>query len=249
MQLSYYIITTKYFWVPEKKKKTNKCVWLLSIYCGFCFCPFNLLMCWIFIFFHCSLITLVHTQKLTDDQQLNRTSTWSVSLLLWFVLPGFSGWPVGGGLSSLPPAALLGLDSLREIRACCLCCLSLSPHAFGEYTWGELKEGQGVLGALPQPGKVPGATSNIATLPAPSRPACHGATHWGRWGEPYAKGQLIPIWTVSYLLFTAGDLLDLWSCNTARTAKGKNEGNEYNCLIPRWWCVWLTFLVNAEWNR
>lgn len=35
-----YIITTKYFWVPGKKKKrkkTNKCVWLLSIDCGFLF--------------------------------------------------------------------------------------------------------------------------------------------------------------------------------------------------------------------
>lgn len=39
-----YIITTKYFWVPGKKRnKTNKCVWLLSIYCGFLFYFANLI--------------------------------------------------------------------------------------------------------------------------------------------------------------------------------------------------------------
>lgn len=116
-----YIITTKYFWVPGKKKrkKTNKCVWLLSIYCGFLFSSAHLICSCVeyLYFFPLFSITLVHTQKLTDIQQLNRTSTWSVSPCCGLCCQGSQVDQSVVGSGSLPPAALLGLDSLREIRS------------------------------------------------------------------------------------------------------------------------------------
>ena len=212
------------------------------------FCPFNLLMCWIFIFFS----TLLHHPSPHIKADWHSAAEQDLHLvclaLLWFVLPGFSGWPVGGGLRLLATCCAAGFrQSERNSVLLPFCRLVFAPCAFGrEDTWGELKERQGVLGALPQPGKVP-----VCHLWTGSHLACTfallAALTTEGWESLTLKASLFPS-EQSHLLFTAGDLLDLWSCNTARTAKGKNGRKWIHCLIPRWWCVWLTS-QNAEWNR
>lgn len=95
-----YIITTKYFWVPGKKKrkKTNKCVWLLSIYCGFLFYLASLICSSVecLYFYYCTPSPCpTHKRCLTF-------SIWTgpplcLSCLVRFVLPELSGWPAAGG--------------------------------------------------------------------------------------------------------------------------------------------------------
>ena len=156
-----YIITTKYFWVPGKKKrkKTNKCVWLLSIYCGFLFSCAHLVCSFVeYLYFFSTLLRHYSPHTKADWHSASEQDLHLIDLtLLWLVLLGFSGWQSVVGSGSLPPAALLGLDSLRAVRVLLLpfCRLVFAPCAFGrEDTWRELKERQGVLGALPPPGRA-----------------------------------------------------------------------------------------------
>lgn len=71
-----YIITTKYFWVPgkkkQKRKKTNKCVWLLSIDCGFLFYSADSICCLLEVYTLFLLFSpsLLHTRKLPEIQPL-----------------------------------------------------------------------------------------------------------------------------------------------------------------------------------
>lgn len=135
------------------------------------FCPFNLLMCWIFIFFSTVLYHPSPHTKANWHSAAEQDLHLVCLALLWFVLPGFSGWPVGGGLRLLATCCAAGFRQSERNSVCCLFVASFSPHVplGGRTLEGSWRKDKACLGLCRSLGRYPCATSKQeATLPAPS---------------------------------------------------------------------------------
>lgn len=158
------------------------------------FCPFTLLTCCIFF---PALLRHPGPHMKADWRSASEQGLPLVHLdLLWFVLLGPLVDQSVVGSCSLPPAALLGLDSLRNSGSpAAFLSPCFRPCAFGRGAEGRTMRAWGSATAwagncVPPLNRMP---------PCPCLcPACR-AHHWGM-GEPYAKGQLVPIWTVSFIV-------------------------------------------------
>ena len=159
------------------------------------FCPFTLLTCCIFF---PALLRHPGPHMKADWRSASEQGLPLVHLaLLWFVLLGPLVDQSVVGSCSLPPAALLGLGSQKFRFSCCLFVALFSSHV---HLGGELKEGQWRAwgSATVWAGNCVPPLNRMPPCPCLC-PACH-AHQWGIGGEPYAKGQLVPIWTVSLIV-------------------------------------------------
>lgn len=182
-----YIITTKYFWVPGKKKrkKTNKCVWLLSIYCGFLFYSANVICSFV------GCLYFFHSSPCSTYKSCVKFSIWPGPPLCPSCLVTVCCWACRVGPSVVGLCSSLLGSHFFHIHVLLPSAVTLFEVQLHLVT-GE-KRGDACLGQLCPGGLVP--------VPRPGH-HCPGAE------EPQPAGEVIPIWTVSFLL-AARDLWDV----------------------------------------